>query len=502
MKTIDDFLNNLTMYRLLYAGLGGLALIAILFSATGVLQFSAIDMTISLAVAMLTATVVGVLLKWLFGGTITHGSMYITALIIFFLFRPGNDLADWAILATATTIALASKYVIAWRKRHILNPAAIGAVLVGWFGLEQAIWWVASESLVIFVTILGFLILRKLHRFELFFSFAVAALVTLIITTNNDTRSAIDIVRDGFVSFPILFLGTVMLTEPMTTPSPRNWQVGYGALVGVLFGSGLSIGGLYMTPELALVIGNLVILPTVLRRLVVLKLAKKTKIGPSLVEYRFQPNVAFPFTPGQYLEVTLPGVGFDARGNRRSFSIASAPTEDEVILGVKHNDPSSAFKKSLLKLKPGEDLLAHQLQGSFVLPKDPSRKLVFIAGGIGVTPFRSMLQNLVDAQESRDIVMFYQVNKPDEIVFKQTIKASLKRGVKPVFVLSAKEVPRNWKWETGFITEDMLRKYATDYKLRTYYISGPPGMIAAYRRMLNDAGVSSNNIITDYFSGY
>ena len=418
------------------------------------------------------------------------------------MFRPGNDIDDWSVLAVAGAIAVASKYLLAWKKRHIFNPAALGAAVVGWLGLQQAVWWVASESLAIFVAIFGFLILRKLHRFELFFSFAIAAIITLIVTTTGESRTALDVVRDGLISFPILFLGTVMLTEPMTTPAARYWQIGYGALVGVLFGSGWHIGDFFMTPELALLVGNLVVFSTFMRKLSILTLKQIKEVGPSIFEYRFVPDSPIQFKPGQYLEVTLDHVGWNKRGNRRWFSIASSPHEDEIIFGIKHNSPSSAFKSRMIELQPGEHMYAHQLQGSFTLPSDADQKLVFIAGGIGVTPFRSMLQELVDTSQKRDIAFFYQINDPKEVVFKSTIKASIKQGVQPVFVLSSKDVPKNWKWEVGFVDQKMLEKRVPDYKDRTFYISGPPGMVSAYKGMLNDAGVSSNNIVTDYFSGY
>src|SRR5690606_33578640 len=146
-----------------------------------------------------------------------------------------------------------------------------------------------------------------------------------------------------------------------------------------------------------------------------LTLKEKVQLAPSIYEFIFSKNIAFTFTPGQYLEWTLPEKSADGRGNRRYFTIASSPTEEDVRLGVKMAaERSSKFKTTLVDMKEGDSLVAGQLSGDFVLPKDKNKKLVFIAGGIGVTPFRSMIQYLLTNREKRDIVLFYACSNAEE----------------------------------------------------------------------------------------
>ncbi|TGV95790.1 FAD-dependent oxidoreductase, partial [Mesorhizobium sp. M2E.F.Ca.ET.154.01.1.1] len=111
------------------------------------------------------------------------------------------------------------------------------------------------------------------------------------------------------------------------------------------------------------------------------------------------------FQAGQYLEWTLGLDRSDNRGNRRYFTVASSPTEQSVRLGVKFYPKSSAFKQALGTMRPGGTIHAAQLAGDFTLPSDPKIKIAFLAGGIGITPFRSMLQYLIDRNESRPIVV-------------------------------------------------------------------------------------------------
>ena len=503
MKTIDNFLNNLTMYRLVWTGLGVLALISIVFSATDVLPFNAIDMTISLAVAVSSAVLASYILAWFFGGTTTQGSPMITGMIVFFLFNPGKNLEEWLIIGLIGVLAAASKYILAWRGRHICNPVAVAAVIVSWLSIANASWWVASESLFIFVVILGFLVLRKLHRFELFFSFAIVTLVMYLITTAGDSSSITQTIRDTIISFPLLFLGTIMLTEPMTPPPGKYPQMFYGVLVGVLFGlagSGWHAGPVYFTPEFALVAANTVIFFVWIQKTLVLKLVKQTQLGPQLFAYTFQPNQQLSFTAGQYLDVSLPDVAYDSRGNRRSFSIASGPHQDAIVFGVKHNEPSSTFKKALLDMKPGDNMCAHYLSGSFTLPKNESKKVLLVAGGIGVTPFCSMLQDYVQEDQQRDIAFIYQVNHQDELVFHDVIDPAVEKGINYIPVVT--DPGNSWRGESGFIDEQMLSRSVSDFKERIVYLSGPPAMVNNYKKLFRKLGVPRKHIITDYFSGY
>src|SRR5690348_4130470 len=130
-------------------------------------------------------------------------------------------------------------------------------------------------------------------------------------------------------------------------------------------------------------------------------------------------------------------------------------------------------------------MLAGQVAGDFTLPKDPDQKLVFIAGGIGITPFRSMLKYLTDMKEPRDIVLFYANKTADEIAYIDVLnQAQMLPGIRIFYTLTDTESPsRNWRGLTGRINASMMHKLVPDYQNRTFYLSGPPEMVRETERM-------------------
>lgn len=138
---------------------------------------------------------------------------------------------------------------------------------------------------------------------------------------------------------------------------------------------------------------------------------------PEIVDFVFKPSQQLAFTPGQYMEFTLEHQSPDSRGNRRYFTLASSPTETTVHLGVRFYKNSSSFKRAMYWMDGKTRLIAGQIAGDFTLPADATEKLVFIAGGIGITPFRSMLKYLLDTQQRRDIVLIYVNKAAQEIVY-------------------------------------------------------------------------------------
>jgi ferredoxin-NADP reductase len=148
-------------------------------------------------------------------------------------------------------------------------------------------------------------------------------------------------------------------------------------------------------------------------------------------------------------------------------------------------------------------MLAGQIAGDFTLPQDPEQKMVFIAGGVGITPFRSMLKYLLDMKQPRDIVLFYANKTADEIAYTDILsKAQTELGIKVLYTLTNTEaIPRNWRGLVGRIDEHMIQKTVPDYKERTYYLSGPPDMVRAYEHILKNMRVKHDQIKKDFFPG-
>lgn len=296
-----------------------------------------------------------------------------------------------------------------------------------------------------------------------------------------------------------------MLTEPLTTPPSSRLQLMYGALVGLFFGLPFSIGPFYSSAETALVIGNVFSYLMSPKRKLVLTLKEKTKLTADMWEFAFTPDKSFTFRPGQYMEWTLSHKHPDSRGNRRYFTIASAPTGRDVRLGVKLApvQPSS-FKIKLNSLKKGETIIAGQVAGDFTLPQDANRKVVFIAGGIGITPFKSMIQYLQDTNQKCDGVLFYSAPTDKEFAYKDFFDgAEKKTGIRAVYIITKQQnVPKNWNGKTGYITTDVVKSEVPDYLSRTFYLSGPISMVDSYKTLLKNLGISKNKIVTDYFPGF
>jgi ferredoxin-NADP reductase/Na+-translocating ferredoxin:NAD+ oxidoreductase RnfD subunit len=498
VRRIDSLLNSVTMYRLLVYGLSALGGIGIVFSFFGILSLSATGLLASLGILLVVGYAVSELLKKLYNAPANADSSLITSLILFCILPPVTTWQRAAATAVAVTLAIASKYIIAVRYKHIFNPAAFGAAIVGLMGLLHATWWVGSSSMLPFSLLLGLLVARKIRRFRLVASFTLAALLMMVANGLHNDQTVSHILHDAFTSWPLVFFGTVMLTEPATTPPTTNLRVTYGVLVGLLFASQTHAGQISSTPENVLLIGNLFAYAVSPKFRLRLKLKERRQLADHIYELVFTSNQKLKFKAGQYLDWTLPLRKPDGRGNRRTFTIASSPTENEIRLGIKTYEPSSAFKHALLQMKPGDTIMAGQLAGDFTLPKDPAEKLVFIAGGIGVTPFRSMLKYLSDSDQKRDIVLFYNVAAPDQVAYRDILETA----ATVVYVLGSKDIPRDWQGETGFVTPEMISKHVPNYKDCRYYISGPPVMVDNYKRLLRKQGISRQQITTDHFSGY
>jgi len=473
MGSINSFLNSITMYRLILYFL----IVLVVYSSTlcflEILPYNGFDILISSIYLVTICWFSNKLLAKLFNVPINIESSLITGFILSLIFGPASFFSIWPTLTVAGISAMASKYLIAWKGRHIFNPAALGAVFVALAMHHGASWWIGSIQTLPIVLIGGLLILKKVKRFELVAIFLLAAFLPL----------------NSLLESSMLFFAVVMLTEPQTSPYKRINQIIYTILVAVLFNIyGRSIP---IPLEVALLTGNIFAFIANKSFRQVLKLKEKKNESKDIDSFLFEPN--FKFEAGQYLEWTLPHPKPDSRGVRRYFTIASSPTEDFIMLSTKFSEKSSSFKTALKSMEKDSEIVVSNLQGDFTLSKDPNRKLVFIAGGIGITPFRSMVKYLIDSKEKRDIVLLYSVKVPAEIVFKNLFDEAKSVGVSTVYVNT---------YIMGFIDQAMIQKQIPDYKERYFYISGPQTMVDSFKQTLKAMGISSNQIKTDFFPGY
>ena len=496
------------MYKLVLFGLLVLVVIAIAFGFFGILPFSGVSMLSSFIILGLVCYFTNFLFAGIYKVPTNSESYSITALILFFILLPVTTFDDVRTIVLVALIAMASKYLLAIKKKHIFNPAAIAVFIVGLTSFDLASWWVGSGVMLVPTLVLAFLVLRKINHFQMFFTFVIAGFLSTFLFGLSGEADFIKIIVSTLLSTSLIFLGSIMLTEPHTLPPQRKMQLIYAGLVGILFGTQFNIGPLFSTPALAIVIGNVFSYLVSPRLRLVLQLLEKNKLTTDVYEFVWKSvntnENKISFEVGQYLEWTLGHKSPDMRGNRRYFTIASSPTESVIRLGIKSYENSSTFKKKLLSMNVGDTLVASQLSGEFTLPEDKLKKLVFIAGGIGITPFRSMVKYLMDTEDKRDVTLFYSNRTPHDIVYKDIFnEAKDSFAMKTIYTVNDLAGENQTEdMRVGFIDANMITKEGPDYKESMYYISGPHAMVTAFEDTLSKLEIPKKNIKVDFFPGY
>ena len=491
------------MYRLVVYYLLLLVSVALLFSLFGLLPYNPFSLLFS------TLFLVGV--SWLankvfsktFNAPTNVESVYISALILALIISPAKSITDVVFLFWAAVLTMGSKYMFAIAKKHVFNPVAIAVTMTSLVAVGSASWWVGTGVMMPFV-LLGLLIVRKTRRTDLVFYFFIGAIFTIFGFSLMQGSNLMTTLKNMLLSSSLFFFAFVMLTEPLTTPPTKKLQTFYGIIVGILFAPQFHLGTFFTTPETALVIGNMFAYFVSPKYKVITTLRQKLQTAPNMMDFLFVPQKKIAFLPGQYMEWTLPHPKTDSRGNRRYFTIASSPTEDTLRLGVRFNANGSSFKKALLNMDTTTQIVGAQVGGDFTLPKDPKEKLVFIAGGIGITPFRSMIKYLVDLKQPRQIVQFYANKTVDEVIYYDVFnQAQAELGIRTVYTLTdTTRIPQQWTGRIGRIDAAMIQQEVPDFKERTFYLSGPHSMVVSYEKALQALGVAEKRIKKDFFPGF
>ncbi len=517
LKKIDSWLNQITMYRLIIYYVAGLWLAALALSVFNLLPYTPLEFIISAAFILSICFLTNYIFARVFGAPTNIESIYATALILALIMAPMKSAQYLPFLFWASVFAMASKYILAINKKHLFNPAALAVALTAFTINRSANWWISSVYLLPFVIVGGLLVVRKIRRFDLVLSFFAVALFSILVSAFLQRGTPLVTFEKTLLYSPIFFLAFAMLTEPATTPPTKNLRILYGALVGFLFNPYAHIGSFYFTPELALLVGNIFSYAVSPKLKLVLQLKEKVLSAASVYDFWFSSDKKLNFRPGQYMEWTLGHRAQDVRGMRRYLTIASSPTENGLMVGVKFYPNSSTFKQSMLDLNPGDEIVVSQLAGDFTMPKDQNKKLVFIAGGIGITPFRSMIKYLLDtdgrvskdgtrhdsAESKRDIIVLYSNKTPADIAYKDILDQAEKQlGIKTMYTVTDKPCPADWTGESCFIDEAMIKKAVPDYKERIFYISGTHAMVTTFVDILQKMGVRKSQIVQDFFPGF
>ena len=495
------------MYRLILYVLYFFWIASFFLALFEFLPYTPSDIIISAAFILFISWLTNIVFSLVFKAPANVESVYISALILFCIITPiqaGNYSEFFPLALWASVWAMASKFIFAVGKKHIFNPIAIAVVITSLALNQSASWWIGTLGMFPFVIIGGLLIVRKIRRMDLVLSYTISFMITLVavsVSRGSDVQATV--IRNLTESY-FLFFALIMLTEPLTTPPTRKLRIIYGVIVGFFSVPNIHIASVYFTPELALILGNLFSYAVSPKEKLILTLKEKIKVANDTFDFVFTKNRSFNFKPGQYMEWTFKHRDPDSRGNRRFFTIASAPTENEVILGVKFYPEPSSYKNHLSALPVGGQIIASGQAGEFVLPDNKGQPLVFIAGGIGVTPFRSMIKYLTDIKEGRNITLLYSNRTVADIAYKEIFdQAEVLLGIKTIYyVTEANEILSGDNMQKGFITGETIKRDVPDYISRKFYISGPHSMVSMFEKILTDIGVPKKNITTDFFPGF
>lgn len=495
----DKIFASMSMYLGVFLALLGLFGVAFTQSLMGSLAFTVVELLVSFAIFVAVSFGANYLFAYLCNVKAHYLSALITGGILFFLFSPTISFSQLLIYALIAMIAMASKYLLVWRGRHIFNPAAVAAVIISLTGLGFASWWGASMPLAVFATIFGLVILYKTQRLQMAGVFLIAYILIMSLAALVAGQPVLATLASSLTAWwPLYFVG-FMLSEPLTLPPRRHQYFFEAGIIAALIALHPSLGSIYLTPEMALLVGNVLAAIFAKRAGIVLTLVRRQKHTGDQEEFRFRSNRRLPFLPGQYLELMVPHGKTDLRGERRMFTIASAPNQDELIIATRYAEKSSTFKTALRALKKGDTLSVTGIRGDFLLPKDPSRKLLFIAGGIGITPFHAHLQALQAGNDQRDIILIYALRKADEMLFKDVL-FSKQYPIKVILVSPDGDDSKLPIVNADRIDEMLIKNTVADISDRTVYISGAPQMVAALSKSVRRLG--ARRIKTDDFTGY
>ena len=232
------------------------------------------------------------------------------------------------------------------------------------------------------------------------------------------------------------------------------------------------------------------------------KLLKKELVAAETMAFTFQKPEGFDFRAGQFCDITLfDPPETDAEGNIRGFSLVAAPFEDDVIVATRMRD--TAFKRVLKDLPLGTVVELDAAYGSFTLHKTLTTPAVFIIGGIGITPVRSMIAQATHDRVAQDITLFHVNRTAAQAPFAADFESLARENDRFTFVpVMTQAAPTEWFGERGHVTTQMLAKYVPDLAAPIYYMSGPAAMVMASRELLLASGANEDNIRTEEFSGY
>lgn len=231
----------------------------------------------------------------------------------------------------------------------------------------------------------------------------------------------------------------------------------------------------------------------------------RTEIAEGTMAFQLHKPTCFDFTPGQAIDLTLSdaSIATDDQNMRHTFSIVSAPFERQLMVATRMRD--SVFKRALRSLPLGSPVTIDGPFGTFSLDDDRSRAAIFIAGGIGITPFVSILRQAEKDKLSQRLILIYSNRRPEDAAFLSDLQTLEEQNPNFRLVATMTDMQasnRAWPNHTGFITAELLASVVGDLPKPVFYVVGPPGMVESMRETLKKSGIDGSDIRSEEFYGY
>jgi ferredoxin-NADP reductase len=229
--------------------------------------------------------------------------------------------------------------------------------------------------------------------------------------------------------------------------------------------------------------------------------AEKREVARGTLLVRFAVEDYPDYRPGAYFWVELPERGDnDEKGLRRHISLVTSPTEAGVV-GLATRLRDTAFKRTLAALAVGDEVQVEEPKGSFLLPEDTSIDYVFVAGGIGITVFRSMLRYIADTGAPYRVTLVYSNRDRASAAFLDELE-ELEQRIEGLRVILTMTDEPEWEGETRRLDADVLADVLGGLEDRTFLVAGPPPMAEGVAESLRAAGLPEDRVLSDKFSGY
>jgi ferredoxin-NADP reductase len=231
-------------------------------------------------------------------------------------------------------------------------------------------------------------------------------------------------------------------------------------------------------------------------------LQSRESVAEGTQAFHFTRPEGFNFKPGQAIDLILPSLeGSNPDAAKHAFSIVNAPGEPGLTIATRMRP--SAFKRALGELKPGDKAKVDGPFGSLTLHKDATRDALFIAGGIGITPFMSIVRHAASGNDARRRVLIYSNHRPEDAAFLGELESSAGAGFRLVPTMTAMHRSASqWAGESRRMDAAMVKKAIEGLNRPIAYLAGPPDMVAAAKEVLVAAGIDEDDIRAEEFFGY